>query len=140
MSATMTQVLIVESNDIVARDLTYELKQRGIRFIQRADCLSDAMEAMSNGLPDIAVIELNLRDGAGGQLAKALAMSGVQVCVYSSQQELADSLMGISHTFITKPAPAYIVAAVVHDQASAAFQRSAPAQRASTPGALPLSA
>lgn len=126
MSATMPHVLIVEANDLVASELSVELERRGITLIQRADCLCDALEAMSHGLPDIAIVGLRLRDGhTGGRLAKALAICGVQVCVFSDQREPAEALMGISHTFISKPAPASIVASVVHDQANAAFQRSA---------------
>jgi DNA-binding response OmpR family regulator len=117
VSLTAARILIVEDNAFLANDLAEELESRGVVGIQMAACMRDAVRAVSDGLPDIAIIDLTLSDGqTGAQLARVLARSGVKVCVLSGRETLAPELMGISHTFIAKPAPSHIVASVIESQ------------------------
>jgi two-component system, response regulator PdtaR len=111
---TSSRVLIVEDNPIIAHDLADELESRGIMALQFAASLRDALREIGRLMPDVAIIDLNLRDGrTGGQLARALVRSGVKVCVLSGQDHPDHSLMEVNHTFIAKPAPASVVAEIV---------------------------
>jgi two-component system, response regulator PdtaR len=115
---TGLRVLIVEDNPIVACDLADELESRGITSLHIAGSLREALRAIGRKLPDVAIVDLNLRDGyTGAQLARALASSGVKVCILSGQSFPDDILMGINHTFIAKPAPASIIAEIVQAHA-----------------------
>ncbi len=120
MATTAPRVLIVEDNALIANDLADELESRGILQIQMAGSLKEALCAISVDLPHIAVIDLTLRDGAtGSQLARALARSGVKICIVSGQVALSPELMVIPHTFISKPTPSSIIATIVEEQANA---------------------
>ncbi len=118
MATMMPSVLIVEDNAIIANDIADELESRGMNRIQMAGSLREALRAISQNLPDIAIVDLTLRDGrTGAQLARALATSGVKVCVLSGQSTLSPELMSIAHTYIAKPTPSSIVASVIEEQA-----------------------
>jgi DNA-binding NtrC family response regulator len=113
------RVLIVEDNHIIANDLAEELENRGMHSIQMATCLRDAVRAVDMAFPDVAIVDLTLSDGeTGAQIARALARSGVKVCILSGQSTPESILMSVSHTFIKKPAPADVVAQVVESFAS----------------------
>jgi DNA-binding response OmpR family regulator len=113
--ASLPRVLLVEDDPIVACDLAEELAAAGHCDIAQADCLRDALRAIDGGTPHVAVVDLNLNDGAtGAQLAAALARSGVRVCVLSAA--VTDKLVSLPHIYLAKPVPASIVAKVVESQ------------------------
>jgi two-component system, response regulator PdtaR len=110
------KVLIVEDNPVIVQDIREELEDRGFAGIETADCLRDAIRSLDRGMPDVAIVDLALRDGdTGGQLAAALARSGVKVCVLSGKGKIEQPLMQVSHTYVCKPAPAAVIASLVEN-------------------------
>jgi two-component system, response regulator PdtaR len=113
--ASLPKILVVEDDPIVACDLAEEFAAAGFSDVTQADCLRDALRAIDGRTPHVAVVDLNLCDGAtGAQLAAALARSGVRVCVLSASA--TDKLSSLPHIYLAKPVPASLVAQVVGSQ------------------------
>lgn len=113
------KVLLIEDNALVAEDILEELSLRGVSRVSTADSLHEAVRVIGHTMPDVAIVDLTLRDGdTGTQLAVALSRSGVKVYVYSGCATLKHALMSVNHVFVSKPAPADMIADLVIDGAS----------------------
>lgn len=101
---TRLRVVIFEDEPIIALDIQ--------EAVENAACIvcgvfkdSKAVEAICAEIkPDVAVIDLNLQDGAtGADLAKYLHDRGCEIIIFSGSHDLEPKLCRFSHTFIGKP-------------------------------------
>jgi ActR/RegA family two-component response regulator len=114
-AAPRQRILVVEDDPIIATDLIEALEARQSAEVLVATSLKDAMRMLDGDLPDVAVVDLHLKDGDTGlQLAAALARSGVRVCVFSAT--LTERLSHLPHIYMPKPVPSETVATIVETQ------------------------
>jgi two-component system, response regulator PdtaR len=97
-------VLIVEDDPIIAAD--YEAMVLDECFVPCGPA-SDSREALAmldSRLPDVALIDLHLRDGRTGPwIARQLAARGVRLIVVSDDRESTMDLADLEFTFAQKP-------------------------------------
>ncbi|GAB3739266.1 ATP-binding protein [Microlunatus parietis] len=70
-------VLVVEDDDDLASNVTSLLERRGLT-VHQAPSVSDGLGYFERGSPSVVVIDLKLRDGAGGDLLTVLRQRGAQ--------------------------------------------------------------
>jgi len=87
-------VLIVEDEIIVAFDLEEMVGEMGHRVFGVASSLDGALAKISQGRPDIAILDLKLSGESSLPLAEKLARNGVPI-IYSTGYEVVDGLPGM---------------------------------------------
>lgn len=81
-------VLIVEDDGIVAMDIEEELSGRGWRCLGVAGTLDAATQSVERCLPDLAVLDVNLRGCHSYDLARLLRDRGAAVVFLSGNSPL----------------------------------------------------
>ena len=115
---TKPRVVIFEDEPLIALDI-----QEAVEEAQCTVCGvfkdSSAAEAICVEIkPDIAIIDLNLMDGATGvDLARFLHDRGCEIVIFSGSQEIEPKLCRISHRFIGKPLSPYLLAEALRPSA-----------------------
>jgi ActR/RegA family two-component response regulator len=104
-----SKILIVEDQAIVACSLRDEFVERGFDVAGVATTVAEALEIVSRGLPQVAVVDLHLGSERADVLVAALARSGVRVAVLSGDSEASPTLASVPHVFIPKPMDGGIV-------------------------------
>jgi ActR/RegA family two-component response regulator len=104
-----SKILIVEDQAIVAYALRDEFVERGFDVAGVAATVAEALDIVSRGLPQVAVVDLHLGSERADVLAAALARSGVRVAVLSGDSEASNTLASVPHVFIPKPMDGGIV-------------------------------
>jgi DNA-binding response OmpR family regulator len=80
-------ILVVEDETLVAFALEWALKIVGHRVLGPADSVEDAITLCRNDRPDVALIDLNLRDGGDGvEVARFLHERHRTPCLFLSAQ------------------------------------------------------
>ena len=107
------KILIVEDEMLVAMDLEAILEDLGHDPVGIVPDLASA-EPYYNARLDLALVDLNLRDGlTGPEIAKRLSSGGVPVLfITANPRQLGDGISGTIGV-ITKPTDASIVKAAV---------------------------
>ena len=78
------RVLVVEDEFLIALDVAEVLREMGCEVVGPANDLRTAMRLMRSVSPDLAVIDLNLGRGMGGEtLVRLLEASGCRCLVLS---------------------------------------------------------
>ena len=72
-----TRALIVEDNMIIAMDAEDTLRRLGVAEVVVAGSVAPALEAIESTAFDFALLDFNLGDQSSGDVADALARSGV---------------------------------------------------------------
>ena len=68
---TLKRILIVEDEPLVAFDNEHFLREAGYEIVATVDSVTDAVEAMGNGV-DLVLADVKLSDGGnGGDVARA---------------------------------------------------------------------
>ena len=110
----MTKVLVVEDEALVLFDIVMIVEQEG--FEVHAACISieEAQEAMQKGRPDIALLDINVRDQVIWPVARQLKAAGTTVIFSSADASHAELQTEFANCpFVEKPAsPAAIGAAL----------------------------
>lgn len=75
------RILIVEDDWLLAMDLRAVLEQRGHEVVATAADLPEAIAAARRTSPDLALVDLNLRDGRTGPKISAAVTSGTNTSV-----------------------------------------------------------
>lgn len=87
--AAKFRVMIVDDNVFYAEALRELLRRERHEVIGIEDRASDALALAARSRPDIALVDVNLRDGCTGpELGQKLAESGVEVVFLSGQGDL----------------------------------------------------
>ncbi len=80
-------ILVVEDETLIAFALEWALKATGHRILGPADSVEDAIALCRNERPDLALIDLNLRDGGDGvEVARYLNQGHRTPCLFLSAQ------------------------------------------------------
>lgn len=96
-------VLIVEDDGVVAMDIEDELNSRGWLVLGAVGSERRALAVIEKTLPDLAVLDINLRGRKSFELALALRSKGVCV-VFVSGNSVADLPKDLKDCpFIHKP-------------------------------------
>lgn len=106
------RVVIVEDEAIIALDMEATLEDAGHVVVGIADSRASALELVDDR-PDLALVDVNLRDGPSGtELARALTARGVQ-CVLVTGNCPADATTEIAIGCLAKPVNAAALRATV---------------------------
>ena len=66
MSGNSTRLLIVDDHEVVRVGLRLLLERRtGLEVVGEADSMASAVEAASQCLPDVVIMDIRLPDGSG---------------------------------------------------------------------------
>ncbi|MEO0669660.1 MAG: response regulator [Pseudomonadota bacterium] len=100
---TEKTVLIVEDEGLVAMDIEDELSDRGWKTVAAVGTIDAAMSALETQVPDLALLDVNLRGTKSFDLALTLRDKGVAVVFLSgnSVNDLPASLQDCA--FVQKP-------------------------------------
>ena len=101
----MSTVLICEDDAFLAADLSKSVESAGHEVAGVYANATDALNAASGNVPDVAFIDLELADGhTGSMIAKSLQAMGVKVVVLSGYPNVGAGLGNVPHTYAAKPA------------------------------------
>ena len=87
---TNQKVLLCEDEAIVALDIQIMLEDLGFDVIGPFSDMTSARDALNAKKPDIAVLDVNLRDGQVFPLADALKADGVRLIFHSGHVDGAE--------------------------------------------------
>ena len=100
----MPTVLVAENDALIGLNLQDELEGMGYAVAGPFPTCADAMHWLKPNTPDVAVLDIHLRDGACVELAMELTRLSVPFAVYSGELE-ADTLPAFRDAkWIEKPA------------------------------------
>jgi len=82
----IARVLVVEDEPLVAFDTEHLLGDGGFEIVATVDTVADAMAALAAEQPvDLVILDINLSDGSGVDVARAASEAGVQVLFVTGQ-------------------------------------------------------
>ncbi|MDH5760783.1 MAG: response regulator [Gemmatimonadota bacterium] len=117
MATESRTVLIVEDNYIVAAALALTFGEGGFTVLGPAASLDDATRHATEGGPDCAVLDINVRGGSTVELGRSLVARGIPVVFVSGYGEIPelhgddDPLLSVPR--VTKPADPFEVLTAV---------------------------
>jgi DNA-binding response OmpR family regulator len=79
-------VLLVEDEALIAFVVMDDLESAGYRVAGPFNRCADAMHWLDGETPDVAIIDIHLRDGSSAALADALRRRGVPFIVFSGER------------------------------------------------------
>lgn len=105
----MLEVLLVDDHAALRDGLEVLLERRGFRVLAAVGSASEAIEAMGEAEPDVAVVDLQLPDRSGIELVQRIRMENpsVKVLIYTGSEDektLADALETGAEGIVLKPA------------------------------------
>ena len=74
MAALPNDVLIVEDDPIIALDLEETILKLGVKRVRAATNVARALEMIADHVPDLALLDVGLRDGNSFGVARQLAI------------------------------------------------------------------
>jgi len=77
------KILLVEDNAIIAMDMELSLSEAGWRVIGPVATAQQAFDHIRDGLPDLAILDFNIRGGTSEEIALALMEESVPVVFLS---------------------------------------------------------
>jgi DNA-binding response OmpR family regulator len=77
-------ILIVDGDDAKRRGLSAAFREQGFAVFDCADLGSAHFHISADGMPDIALVQYALRDGAGSDLCRELRARGVPCLLMSA--------------------------------------------------------
>jgi DNA-binding response OmpR family regulator len=98
-------ILIVENEPLIAMDVESMLTSMGVSRVHHALTCGDALDWIDANDPDIAILNLHLRDGPGSVVAERLAERRIPFVVYTgdTQASSRQSDLIAQAVWITKP-------------------------------------
>ncbi len=78
-------ILVVERDMIVGLSLAEDLLDLGFRVSGPFICAEDVLALMPVDPPDLAIVDVSLRDGSGRQTARALAERAIPFVLFSAR-------------------------------------------------------
>lgn len=99
-------VLLVEDNLIVALTLEDELEREGYWVFGPYSSCADALALLAEQTPDVAILDVELRDGPCTELAEELNRRNVPFIVFSGNVKARNTIQQLDNaTWIAKPSP-----------------------------------
>ena len=114
LAERVKSILVVENEILIAMDLEVMLDAMGVGSIHHAPTCREALEWLEDHAPDLAILDLHLRDGSGTLIAEQLAARGVPFIVYSGDTPGSAGYSLLSQAaWITKPCSAEELSAAI---------------------------
>lgn len=111
-------VLVAEDEMLIAEDLRFALVEAGHDVIGPFPSTSDAMTAIGDHAPDIAVLDVRLLDGDVFPLAEVLRSRGTRIIFHSGHARPTELIARFPEArVILKPANGNAVIEAIHGQA-----------------------
>ena len=107
----INRILIVEDEPLVAFDTEYALAQEGFKIVATVDRVADAIRIVGEQDVDLALLDVELPDGSGVEIARAAATRGV-IVIFATGTCPGDA-EGLAHGCLGKPFTATDVTRVV---------------------------
>ncbi len=107
MTVVTATVLVVEDDELIASSLVRALQSKGYAA-SASPTVADAVAAVSDGSPDLVLLDLGLPDGDGEEVYRAVARRhpDVPVIVLTARREEADVVLGLEMgavDYVVKP-------------------------------------
>jgi DNA-binding response OmpR family regulator len=96
-------VLVAEDDAIIGFDITDALEAAGYAILGPARSCSDAFSWLENSLPDIAILDAMLQDGACTELAQELQNREIPFIIYSGRRHNEFTAGFENATWLEKP-------------------------------------
>lgn len=102
------KVIIVEDEYAIAMDTELKLTTRGITVLGIASTFASLMEILSEDIPDIILMDINLGEGISGieiskKLKKIIQVPVVFVSAYSNPEIVSEAIQTEPYGYIVKP-------------------------------------
>ena len=111
---TSARILIVEDEFLVATNIEAVLEDLGYRTVGIAPDMSTAMALVVDDAPDLALVDVNLRDGRTGPIiAEALRERGVGVVFVTANPRMIEDASHGAIGVLTKPCDDETIGAAV---------------------------
>ena len=105
------RVVIFEDEPLIALDIQEAVEDANCTVCGVFRDSSSAEAICAEIKPDLAIVDLNLMDGAtGADLAKFFHDRGCEIIVFSGETGIDPKLCRFSHTFISKPLSPHLLA------------------------------
>ena len=109
-------VLVLEDEAIIALDTCDALEDAGHDVVGPCETSADALKLLETVLPDLAVLDVKLRDGSGLQVARELDRRRIPFVFYSAEPVDAALLSEFPNApIVHKPASVRAVVAALRD-------------------------
>lgn len=117
MSNTAKTVLILEDQPLIALDIEELLFESGFKNVSLVSSCADAEDWLQTNQPDVAILDINLRDGICVEVAKTLVECDVPFVVHTgSDPSVADdNVVFLKGRWIGKPSQPSLLLDAVHD-------------------------
>jgi DNA-binding response OmpR family regulator len=79
-------VLLVEDEALIALALADDLEGKGYEVAGPFQRCSDSLDWLGRNTPDVAIIDIHLRDGSSAELAEVLRERGIPFIVFSGEK------------------------------------------------------
>ena len=108
-------VLILEDQPLIALDIEDVLMQSGFTNINIITSCADADQWLSRNHPDLAIIDVHLRDGICSNAAQTLVDNGVPFIVHSARDthHSDDGSVFTKGIWVSKPSLPEMLASIV---------------------------
>ncbi|WP_167858715.1 response regulator [Methylobacterium nonmethylotrophicum] len=98
-------VLLIEDDPLIGLDLGDALAEAGYRVTGPLRTQAEAVEWVARSAPDLAVVDVPLRDGDGSRLARTLRRRGIPFVVHTDDERDATACADLrAAPRLTKPA------------------------------------
>jgi DNA-binding NarL/FixJ family response regulator len=116
----MTRVIICEDDPMLSLDLEHAIQDAGGHVCGAFASAEDALKFAEQERPELAIIDLNLADGATGvSVAAQMDKLGCKVVIISGGDRDDSKIFAIRHTFISKPVPSHVIADLLRTHCAA---------------------
>jgi DNA-binding response OmpR family regulator len=107
----INRVLIVEDEALIAFETEYSLESEGFEVVATVDKVADAVRVLETEAVDLALLDVELSDGSGVDIARVAAAKGV--CIVFATGSCPGDADGLAHGCLSKPYTAADIARVV---------------------------
>lgn len=98
---TLHRLLIVEDEPLIAFDTEHFLTEAEFQIVATVDRVADAVARLDDGEVHLVLVDMNLADGSGLDVARAASAKGVAVLFVTGS--VPDGAEEFAHGYLTKP-------------------------------------
>lgn len=98
---TLHRLLIVEDEPLIAFDTEHFLTEAEFQIVATVDRVADAVARLDDGEIHLVLVDMNLADGSGLDVARAASANGVAVLFVTGS--VPDGAEEFAHGCLTKP-------------------------------------
>ncbi|UVK54909.1 response regulator [Mesorhizobium sp. AR02] len=111
---TAISVVLLEDEPLIAIDIEDQLQSAGFNIVKVLSTCADALEWLQNHSPDIAILDLELRDGACEAVAHMLMDRKIPFIIHSGILPQLHDPIFLSGQWVMKPSAPEELAKAIH--------------------------